>query len=130
ISTQSCFKGVSVTAFATESAPNGIPQPPGCDDLAEPAPPGVPAGTDDAVGSCAGGITLIQKDIDNFKRFMTNLAPPPRDLSNAGAIARGTPLYDQIGCANCHTRRTFTTPIQAPTCIRRTPTFQTFSSIL
>ena len=60
--------------------------------------PAFPPATDDSVGSCAGGITLIQKDIDNFKRFMTNLAPPPRDLSNSGAIARGTPLNDQIGC--------------------------------
>jgi CxxC motif-containing protein (DUF1111 family) len=61
ITTQSCFRGVSVTAFATESAPNGVPVPAGCDDLADPAPAGVPAGTDDAVGSCAGGITLIQR---------------------------------------------------------------------
>jgi CxxC motif-containing protein (DUF1111 family) len=130
ISTQSCFKGVSVTAFATESAPNGIPQPAGCDDLAPPAPAGVPAGTDDSVGSCAGGITLIQKDIDNFKRFMTNLAPPPRDLSNSGAIARGTPLYDQIGCANCHTRRVFTTPSPAPNGVPSGINFQPFSDFL
>jgi len=130
ISTQSCFKGVSVTAFATESAPNGVPQPAGCDDLAPPAPAGVPAGTDDAVGSCAGGITLIQKDIDNFKRFMTNLAPPPRDLSNSGAIARGTPLYDSIGCANCHTRRVFTTPSPAPNGVPSGTNFQPFSDFL
>src|SRR4029078_10514805 len=70
ITTQSCFQGTSVTAFATESAANAIPVPAGCDDLAEPAPAGVPAGTDDAVGSCAGGITLIHKDIHNFKTFM------------------------------------------------------------
>src|SRR5262249_27460465 len=56
--TQSCFRGTSIPAFATESAPNGIPVPPGCDDLAPPAPAGAPAGTDDAVGSCAGGLTL------------------------------------------------------------------------
>jgi len=130
ITTQSCFQGVSVTAFAIESAPNGIPTPPGCDDLAEPAPAGVPAGTDDPVGSCAGGITKIQKDIDNFKRFMTNLAPPPRDLSNSGAIARGTPLYDQIGCANCHTRRVFTTPSPAPNGVPSNTNFQPFSDFL
>jgi CxxC motif-containing protein (DUF1111 family) len=132
ITTQSCFRGVSVTAFATESAPNGIPTPPGCDDLAEPVPAGTPApaGTDDVVGSCAGGITRIQKDIDSFKRFMTNLAPPPRDLSNAGAIARGTPLYDQIGCANCHTRRVFTTPSPAPNGVPSGTQFQPFSDFL
>jgi CxxC motif-containing protein (DUF1111 family) len=120
ITTQSCFRGTSITAFATESAPNGIP----------PAPAGAPAGTDDAVGSCAGGITLIQKDIDNFKRFMTNLAPPPRDLSNSGAIARGTPLYDQIGCAACHTRRVYTTPSPAPNGVPGGLNFQPFSDFL
>ena len=130
ITTQSCFRGTSVTAFATESAPNGVAQPLGCDDLAAPAPAGVPPGTDDAVGSCAGGVTLIQKDIDNFKRFMTNLAPPPRDLSNSGAIARGTPLYDQIGCANCHTRRVFTTPSPAPNGVPGGLQFQPFSDFL
>ena len=130
ITTQSCFRGVSVTAFATESAPNGIPVPAGCDDLAPPPPAGVPAGTDDAVGSCAGGITKIQKDIDNFKRFMTNLAPPPRDLSNSGAIARGTPLYDSIGCAACHTRRVFTTPGPAPNGVPSNTNFQPFSDFL
>jgi len=130
ITTQSCFKGTSITAFATESAPNGIPVPAGCDDLAPPAPAGVPAGTDDAVGSCAGGITLVQKDIDNFKRFMTNLAPPPRDLSNTGAISRGTPLYDSIGCANCHTRRVFTTPSPAPNGVPSNTNFQPFSDFL
>ena len=130
ITTQSCFKGTSVTAFSTESAPNGIPVPAGCDDLAPPAPAGVPAGTDDAVGSCAGGITLVQKDIDNFKRFMTNLAPPPRDLSNSGAIARGTPLYDSIGCAACHTRQVFTAPSPAPNGVPSGTQFQPFSDFL
>src|SRR4029078_1883364 len=33
ITTQSCFQGTSVTAFATESAPNGIPVPACCDRL-------------------------------------------------------------------------------------------------
>ncbi|HMF39725.1 MAG TPA: di-heme oxidoredictase family protein [Polyangia bacterium] len=130
ITTQSCFKGTSITAFSTESAPNGIPVPAGCDDLAPPAPAGAPAGTDDGVGSCAGGITLVQKDIDNFKRFMTNLAPPPRDLSNSGAIARGTPLYDSIGCANCHTRRVFTSPSPAPNGVPSGTNFQPFSDFL
>src|SRR6185503_16953486 len=63
ITTQHCINGVSIVAFATESAPNGVPQPAGCDDLAPAAPAGVPAGTDDAVGSCAGGRTEIQDDV-------------------------------------------------------------------
>src|SRR5262245_15365816 len=56
ITTQSCFRGTSVLSFATESAPNGVPVPAGCDDRAPPPPAGVPAGVDDAVGSCAGGL--------------------------------------------------------------------------
>src|SRR5690242_13622929 len=44
ITTQHCFNGTSITAFATESAPNGKPVASGCDD-------NVP-GVDDAVGSC------------------------------------------------------------------------------
>jgi CxxC motif-containing protein (DUF1111 family) len=131
ITTQHCFRGTSVLAFASESAPNGIPVPPGCDDLVpQNEVPGAPAGTDEGAGSCAGGLTLLQKDVDNFKRFMTNLAAPPRDLSNAGAIARGTPLYDQIGCAGCHTRTTFRTPSPAPNGVPGGLNFQPFSDFL
>ena len=90
ITTQSCFRGTSILAFATESAPNGVPQPAGCDDLAPPPPAGVPAGTDDAVGSCAGGRTEIQDDVVEFAEFMTFLRPPPRGNISA-AVNRGEP---------------------------------------
>ena len=33
ITTQSCFRGASLNAFALESAPNGVPVSDGCDDL-------------------------------------------------------------------------------------------------
>jgi CxxC motif-containing protein (DUF1111 family) len=129
ITTQHCIGGVSVTAFATESAPNGVPVPAGCDDLAAPAPAGVPAGTDDAVGSCAGGLTLLQKDIDNFKRFMTNLGPPPRGTITP-AVTAGQAVFDRVGCAGCHTRQTFVTPSPAPNGINGGFSFNPFSDFL
>src|SRR3954466_9790561 len=63
ITTQHCIKGASVLTFATESKPNGIAQPTGCDDRG-PGGAGIPAGTDDGVGSCANGLSEIQDDVD------------------------------------------------------------------
>jgi CxxC motif-containing protein (DUF1111 family) len=116
ITTQHCFRGTSLTAFATESAPNGTPMPAGCDDLApaQPAGNGVPAGTDDAVGSCAGGLTELQEDVANFLTFMTFLAPPERDLSDAIAVNAGAVVFNQVGCNGCHVTTTFRTPNPAP----------------
>jgi CxxC motif-containing protein (DUF1111 family) len=119
ITTQSCFRGTSLNAFAIESAPNGVAVPDGCDDLAErqgtnPNPGGLTATqwqqVDDAVGSCAGGRTEIQDDVFLFAVFMTSLGPAPRDFSNAIEVARGDPLFNQIGCNGCHVRTTFRTP--------------------
>jgi CxxC motif-containing protein (DUF1111 family) len=119
ITTQSCFRGTSLNAFAIESAPNGVAVPDGCDDLAERQDPETNPGgltatqwaqVDDAVGSCAGNRTEIQDDVFLFAVFMTALAPPPRDFSNSIEIARGDPLFNQIGCNGCHVRTTFRTP--------------------
>jgi CxxC motif-containing protein (DUF1111 family) len=118
ITTQSCFRGQSLNAFAVESAPNGVPVFDGCDDLAErqttPPPPGLTATQwaqcDDVVGSCAGNRTEIQDDVFLFAVFMTSLAPPPRDFSNQIEITRGDPLFNQVGCNGCHVRTTFRTP--------------------
>jgi len=96
ITTQHCFNGTSITAFATESAPNGTPMPAGCDDMAPPAPAGVPAGTDDAVGACATGQTELQDDVENFIDFMTFLAPPSEISSDAIAIA-ASDVFTQSG---------------------------------
>jgi len=111
ITTQHCIAGTSVTAFSTESQPNGIAQPLGCDDLAPPQPAGngVPPGTDDAIGSCAGGLTAIQDDVELFADFMTLLAPPPRGPVTA-AVTRGQTQFTNAGCASCHTLTTFRTP--------------------
>jgi CxxC motif-containing protein (DUF1111 family) len=126
ITTQSCFHGTSVNAFALENAPNAPNGSviDGCDDLAprQAATFGpsvglsVPAGqqVDDAVGACTGGRTEIQDDVFLFTVFMTALAPAPRDLSNQAAITRGDPLFSSTGCSGCHVRTTFRTPANPP----------------
>jgi CxxC motif-containing protein (DUF1111 family) len=111
ITTQSCVRGTSITAFCTESAPNGKPQPPGCDDLAPLQPAnftaqtGCPQNTDDAVGACSAisGGSKVQDDVANFATFMTFLAPPPQDTVTS---ANGKAVFAAIGCANCHVDNT------------------------
>jgi CxxC motif-containing protein (DUF1111 family) len=110
ISTQHCIKGTSVTAFATESKPNGIAQPAGCDDLAPAAPAGIPAGTDDAVGSCAGGLSELQDDVAEFFTFMTFLAPAPRLAIDPNINLQGGTVFNRIGCASCHLLKDYVTP--------------------
>jgi len=118
ITTQSCFNGTSLNAFAVESAPNGVPVPDGCDDLAERQTGTNPGGltatqwaqVDDAVGSCDEGRTEIQDDVFLFAVFMTALAPAPRDFSDQISITRGQPIFTSIGCAGCHVATTFRTP--------------------
>jgi len=128
ISTQSCFRGTSLNDFALENPPNALPgtEIDGCDDLAprqagNPPTPAVPAITaaqwhqvDDAVGSCAGNLTLIQDDVFLFTVFMTSLAPPPRDTSDQSAVNQGSPVFDRVGCGGCHVRTTFRTPANPP----------------
>lgn len=122
ITTQSCFRGASLNAFAIEPAPNGVAVPDGCDDLAprqtEANPGGLTATqwaqVDDAVGACSGNRTEIQDDVFLFAAFMTALAPPPRDFSDPISIARGEPLFAQVGCASCHTATGFVTPANPP----------------
>jgi len=139
ITTQSCILGQSINGFATESAPNGIPQPAGCDDLAPlqsaatVAATGIPANTDDAVGSCAGGLTEIQEDISNFAFFMTHAAPPGPEAADRGdqiSITRGSPLFNQVGCNNCHVRTAFVTPATTNNGVPGNFTFHPFSDFL
>ncbi len=134
ITTQSCINGQVVNDFAVESAPNGIPQPAGCDDLAPLQPgaflaAGILQGTDDAVGPCTGGRTEIQDDVAEFAEFMTFLRPPPRG-NISQEVTRGDPLYNQIGCATCHTRTQFQTPTPAPNGVPSNLKFQPFSDFL
>jgi CxxC motif-containing protein (DUF1111 family) len=127
ITTQHCSHGQSITAFATESAPNGVAMPAGCDDLAPAAPAGVPAGTDDSVGACAAGQSELQEDVDNFVTFMTFLAPLPRDMSDLIAINAGAPVFTQVGCNGCHSTTTFVTPNPAPNGVPGGFSFNPFS---
>ena len=117
ISTQSCFRGTNILAFAVENAPNapGGSLAEGCDDLAPfqsaaNVAAGIPRTTDDAVGPCDGSRTEIQDDVFLFAAFMTTLAPPPRDLSDQASVTRGQPLFTSTGCAGCHVTTTFRTP--------------------
>jgi CxxC motif-containing protein (DUF1111 family) len=131
ITTQHCIKGTSVLDFTTESQPNGVAQPAGCDDLAPPQPAGngVPAGTDDAVGSCAGGLTEIQDDVGEFAEFMTFLAPPPRGTITT-AVTAGQTVFQQVGCNGCHVLTTFKTPATTGNGVPGNFSFQPFSDFL
>src|ERR1041384_4680605 len=109
ITTQHCIGGSSLTTFATESKPNGIAQPTGCDDRG-PGGAGIPAGTDDGVGSCAGGLTEIQEDVDLFFKFMTFLSPLPRLAIDPNVNLAGGTAFNKAGCAGCHLLKDYTTP--------------------
>jgi CxxC motif-containing protein (DUF1111 family) len=115
ITTQSCYKGTSILAFAFENYPNNIAPPAGCNggDLAPAQPPGnpeIPVETDDAVGSCAGGVDEIQDDLANFLFFMEHLAPPPQATLDPFTAVVGSFLFSAVGCADCHTAKAFVTP--------------------
>jgi len=131
ITTQHCIGGNSVLDFATESAPNGVAQPLGCDDMApEQTTPGVPAGTDDAAGDCSVTPDLIQDDVLEFFEFMTALAPTTRDFSDQIAVNAGAPLFTSIGCASCHTTTTFRTPATTFNGVPANFAFNPFSDFL
>jgi len=112
ISTQSCIGGTSVTAFAFESKPNGVAVPAGCDDRApaHAAISGVPASTDDVVGTCAAGQTELQDDVAEFTEFMTFLAPAPRTAIDPNINLQGGTVFNAIGCAGCHLLKDYVTP--------------------
>jgi CxxC motif-containing protein (DUF1111 family) len=109
ITTQHCIGGSSVLAFATESKPNGMAQPAGCDDRG-PGGTGIPEGTDDGVGTCAPGQSEIQDDVDFFFQFMTFLAPAPRLPIDPAVDLQGGTVFNRIGCAGCHLLKDYTTP--------------------
>jgi CxxC motif-containing protein (DUF1111 family) len=111
ITTQHCSKGTSVLTFANESRPNGVAVPVGCDDRAPPLGlAGIPAETDEAVGSCAGGRNELQDDVQFFTTFMTFLAPAPRLPIDPGVNLQGGTVFSRIGCAGCHLLRDYVTP--------------------
>lgn len=115
ITTQSCYKGTSILAFAFENLPNNVAAAPGCNggDLKPANPAGnplIPQFTDDAVGSCAGGLSEVQDDMANFLFFMEHLAPPPQDTSDPISFALGANQFSNAGCGDCHSVLPFVTP--------------------
>jgi CxxC motif-containing protein (DUF1111 family) len=131
ISTQHCIAGRSILDFATESKPNGIAQPAGCDDRAPPHGfAGIPAETDDAVGSCAGGLTEIQDDVALFAQFMTFLAPAPRVAIDPNINLQGGTVFNRIGCAQCHLLRDYVTPSRPANGVPGNLTFRPRSDFL
>jgi CxxC motif-containing protein (DUF1111 family) len=108
ITTQHCIAGKSVLSFATESKPNGIAQPAGCDDRGK-GGDGIPLGTDDGVGTCTGG-DVIQDDVELFADFMTFLAPAPRLPIDPNVNLRGGTAFANSGCADCHLLKDYVTP--------------------
>jgi CxxC motif-containing protein (DUF1111 family) len=118
ISTQSCFKGKSILAFAADNQSNNVHPKAGCNDgdLAPAQPAGnplVPQFTDDAVGSCiedGAPISEVQDDLANFLLFMERIAPPPQDLSDPIGLGVGAIEFAGAGCVNCHFPGPFVTP--------------------
>jgi CxxC motif-containing protein (DUF1111 family) len=122
ITTQSCVRGRSITAFATENLPNNRAPAAGCpDDL-------IP-GTDEPVGSCAGGLTKLQDDVEGFHDFMTFLSPPARGAVTP-AVTAGSAVFDRLGCAGCHVRTAFVTPAKPFNGVPGNYTFRPFSDFL
>jgi CxxC motif-containing protein (DUF1111 family) len=135
ISTQSCFRGQSVLAFANDNQSNNVAAKAGCNggDLAPAQPagdPNVPQFTDDAVGSCAGGLSEVQDDLANFLLFMERMAPPPQDLSDPISFTFGSIAFAAVGCANCHTAIGFVTPAHPFNGVPGNMTFFPFSDFL
>jgi CxxC motif-containing protein (DUF1111 family) len=134
ITTQSCFKGTSITAFGFENLPNNQAPVPECNggDLAaeQPAHADVPRFADDVVGPCTGGLTEIQDDLILFTKFMESLAPPPRDFSDPILVLRGAGLFIRTGCASCHTPVVFITPPHPFNGVPGNYPFQPFSDFL
>lgn len=111
ITTQHCIAGRSILDFAHESKPNGVAVPPGCDDLVPPNTiPGIPAETDEVVGTCATGQTELQEDVGEFTEFMTFLAPAPRVQIDPAINLQGGTVFNRIGCASCHLLKDYVTP--------------------
>jgi CxxC motif-containing protein (DUF1111 family) len=122
ITTQSCVRGRSITAFATENLPNNRAPAAGCpDDLI--------SGTDEAVGSCAGGLTKLQDDVEGFLDFMTFLLPPPRGAITP-AVTAGSLVFDRLGCEGCHVRTAFVTPARPFNGVPAHYTFRPYSDFL
>src|SRR3972149_1639771 len=81
--------GITNELFPLENAPNGAASLLPLVDIS-PDPEDFP----DPVTGRSG--------VDNFTNFMRFLAPPPRGSITA-AVQQGEAVFQQIGCASCHT---------------------------
>ena len=95
--------GITNDLFPNENAPNGNAQTlAACDAVPDPE--------DEAVAvTLPSGTVVNLRGIDNFTNFMTFLAPPPRGNITADAVA-GEAVFNNIGCAKCHTPSMRTDP--------------------
>jgi len=135
ITTQSCYKGTPILAFAFENQPNNKPPQAGCNggDLAPAQPAGnprIPEFTDDAVGECSDGLDEIQDDLANFLFFMEHLAPPAPAALDPFTAVYGSFLFSLVGCADCHTATGFKTPAAPFNDVPGNFTFFPFSDFL
>jgi len=135
ITTQSCYLGTPILAFAFENQPNNKAPDAGCNggDLAPahpPGNPGIPEFTDDAVGECSDGLDEIQDDLANFLFFMEHLAPPAPAALDPFTAVYGSFLFSAIGCADCHTASGFKTPAAPFNQVPGNFTFFPFSDFL
>ncbi len=67
------------------------------------------------------------EDVELFRDFMAFLAPPPRPQLSDAAV-RGSRVFDQVGCADCHVRTLVTGP--SPVRSLRYQVFQPYSDFL
>jgi CxxC motif-containing protein (DUF1111 family) len=74
-----------VTEFSHENLPSGLPE--SCDPK-----PGVDDPDEEG----------IQEDVQQFKDFMQLLAPPAREPTTP-QVRSGAYIFEQLGCATCHT---------------------------
>jgi CxxC motif-containing protein (DUF1111 family) len=101
--------GITTPLFPDEVCPQGNCQLLSCDPV-----PGV----DDDLA-----------DVELFAAFMRLLAPPrPRQAVDLRAVAAGSRLFDEVGCADCHVRALTTGPSAVAALDRRT--FHPFSDFL
>jgi len=135
ITTQSCYRGTSILAYAFENQPNNVAHVAGCNggDLASAQPagnPNVPEFTDDAVGDCTNGLSEIQDDLASFLYFMEHLAPPPQAPLDPIVAFVGALEFSGAGCGNCHTSIAFTTPANPFNGVPGNFSFSPFSDFL
>jgi CxxC motif-containing protein (DUF1111 family) len=106
ITTTHCAQGQVITAFATENRANRAGTNAVINGCPDDAKPGIDDdGAADDFNNCAGGVSGLQADVQNFTFFMAHLAPPPQVAIVAGTSQdRGRTLFNSAAlmCTTCH----------------------------